>query len=189
MAQFEPANNSEALGEIFWLRLKCQCGARLKAPPRAAGRTLDCPGCGVAVACPRDLLPLKSLPSPEFGRATSQQLSAARAIVTATKFNIDLLTAADRPHELESFRRDALRELRRLHGMIDSEVVEALPPCPLECLALATHPSPPSTRWVSPDRTQDTVEVAKERIREMIQEVKIYGTDESIDQRFRQKPR
>ena len=188
MAQSEPGQHVNMRHESFWLRLKCSCGARLKAPPKAAGRTLACPGCGESVLCPKEL-PLKSLPAPDVNCATSQQLSAAGAIVTITQFNIDLLTAAGRKHEHESFRRDALRELRRIHAMIGDEPVIVAPPCPLERLALANHPNPPSVRWVPPDPTQHTADVAREQIRGMMDEVKLHGTTASDAQGFRRKPR
>lgn len=113
----------------------------------------------------------------------------AGAIVTITKFNIDLLIAAGLSNEHDSCRRDGVRELRRLHSMIGDEPATVLPPCPLECLALATHPSPPTVRWVPPDPVQHTANTVRERIREMIDELKLYGIAASEDQGFMRKPR
>ena len=113
----------------------------------------------------------------------------AGAIVTITKFNIDLLTAAGLSDEHESCRRDGVRELRRLHGMIGDVPATALPPSPLERLALATHPSPPTFRWVPLDPMQHTANAVRERIREMIDELKRFGIAPHEALGFRRKPR
>ena len=86
-------------------------------------------------------------------------------------------------------RRDGVRELRRLHGMIGDVPDTALPPCPLERLALATHPSPPTVRWVPPDPVQHNANAVREHIREMIDELKLYGIALQEDLGFRRKPR
>jgi hypothetical protein len=113
----------------------------------------------------------------------------AGAIVAITKFNMDLLTDAGLSDEHDSSRRDGVRELRRLHGMIADEPAIALPPCPLERLAFARHPSPPTVRWVPPDPAAHTANAVRELIREMIDELKLHGIAPYKGQGFRQKPR
>ena len=134
-------------------------------------------------------MPLKSLPAPTIAQGASQQFCIAGTIVAVTKFNIDLLTAAGLPDEHDSCRRDGVRELRRLHGMIGEGPSTALPPCPLERLALANHPSPPTVRWVPPDPVQHTVNAVRDRIREMIDELKLYGIAPYEDPGISRKPR
>jgi len=175
--------------ETFWLRLKCTCGVRLKAPPKAVGRTLPCPGCGAAIFCPRELLPLKALPEPDFGLGVAQQLSVASAVVEITRFNLSLMAAAGWQMGWHVCRRDGLRELRRLHSMLVDDAKSPPPPCPLERLALANHPCPPTTRWVPQDPQEHAVEIARQKIREMMDELSACQSAEEENHTYLRKPR
>ena len=47
-----PASVAETNADDRMIRVTCRCGKRLKAEPFAAGRTVDCPRCGLLVTFP-----------------------------------------------------------------------------------------------------------------------------------------